>query len=166
MIEIYQTNNTNFGMNGDMTLMPEACVIDAALNGTWEMRLEHPIDEDGRWRYITEGAVIAAPFLTSKKQLYRIYWKHKSMTGISAKARPIFMDAAGEVFLNDVRPTEKNGQNALNAMTAGQTKYKAISNITGVSTAYYVRKNLIEAIQGDLDQAFINRWGGEVYYDN
>ena len=46
MIEIYQTNNTNFGMNGDMTLMPEACVIDAALNGTWEMRLEHPIDED------------------------------------------------------------------------------------------------------------------------
>lgn len=166
MIEIYQTNNTNFGMNGDMTLMPGACVIDAALNGTWEMRLEHTIDEDGRWRYITEGAVIAAPFLTSKKQLYRIYWKHKSMTGISAKARPIFMDAAGEVFLNDVRPTEKNGQNALNAMTAGQTKYKAISNITGVSTAYYVRKNLIEAIQGDLDQAFINRWGGEVYYDN
>ena len=88
------------------------------------------------------------------------------MIGISAKARPIFMDAAGEVFLNDVRPTEKNGQNALNAMTAGQTKYKAISNITGVSTAYYVRKNLIEAIQGNLDQAFINRWGGEVYYDN
>lgn len=166
MIEIYQTNNTNFGMNGDMTLMPEVCVIDAALNETWEMRLEHPIDEDGRWRYITEGAVIAAPFLTSKKQLYRIYWKHKSMIGISAKARPIFMDAAGEVFLNDVRPTEKNGQNALNAMTAGQTKYKAISNITGVSTAYYVRKNLIEAIQGNLDQAFINRWGGEVYYDN
>ncbi len=166
MIEIYNANNTNYEMNGDVTLLPESCVIDAELNGTWEMRLEHPIDEDGRWRYIVEGAVIAAPFLTSKKQLYRIYWKYKGMTGISAKARPIFMDAAGEVFLNDVRPTEKNGQNALNAMTAGQTKYKAISNIAGVSTAYYVRKNLIEAIQSDLDQAFINRWGGEVYYDN
>lgn len=166
MIEIYKPDNTNFDMNGDMTLSPESCVIDAELNGTWEMRLEHPIDEDGRWQYITEGAVVAAPFLTSKKQLYRIYWKHKGITGVSAKARPVFMDAAGEVFLNDVRPTTKNGQDALNIMMAGQTKYKAISNIAEVSTAYYVRKNLIEAIQSNMDQAFINRWGGEVYYDN
>lgn len=166
MIEIYKADNTDFDMNGDITLMPESCVINAELNGTWEMQLEHPIDEDGRWRYIVEGAVIAAPFLTSKKQLYRIYWKHKDASGISAKARPIFMDSAGEVFLNDVRPTTKNGQDALNIMTAGQTKYKAVSNIIGVSTAYYIRKNLIEAIQSDMDQAFINRWGGEVYYDN
>lgn len=166
MIEIYKSNNVNFDMNGDMTLFPESCVIDAELNGTWEMRMEHPIDEDGRWKYITEGAVVAAPFLTSKKQLYRIYWKHKGMTGVSAKARPIFMDASGEVFLNDVRPTTKNGQDALNIMMAGQTKYRALSNITKASTAYYVRKNLIEAIQSDMDQAFINRWGGEVYYDN
>ena len=166
MIEIYNANNMNFDMNGDMALLPESCVVDAELNGTWEMRLEHPIDEDGRWHYIVEGAVIAAPFLTSKKQLYRIYWKHKGMTGVSAKARPIFMDASGEVFLNDVRPTTKNGQDALNIMMAGQTKYKALSNIAKASTAYYVRKNLIEAIQSDMDQSFINRWGGEVYYDN
>lgn len=166
MIEIYNANNTDFDMNGNITLVPQSCIIDAELNGTWEMRLEHPVDEDGRWRYIVEGAVIAAPFLTSKKQLYRIYWKHKGITGISAKARPIFMDAAEEVFLNDVRPTTKNGQDALNIMMEGQTKYKAVSNIIDVSTAYYIRKNLIEAIQSDMDQAFINRWGGEVYYDN
>ena len=166
MFEIYNANNTDFDMNGNITLVPQSCIIDAELNGTWEMRLEHPVDEDGRWRYIVEGAVIAAPFLTSKKQLYRIYWKHKGITGISAKARPIFMDAAGEVFLNDVRPTTKNGQDALNIMTEGQTKYKAVSNIIDVSTSYYIRKNLIEAIQSDADQAFINRWGGEVYYDN
>lgn len=166
MIEIYNVDNMDFCMNGNITLVPESCVIDAELNGTWEMRLEHPIDEDGRWRYVVEGAVIAAPFLTSKKQLYRIYWKRKGITGISAKARPIFMDASGEVFLNDVRPTTKNGQDALNIMTEGQTKYKAVSNIIDVSTSYYIRKNLIEAIQSDADQAFINRWGGEVYYDN
>ena len=166
MIEIYNVDNMDFCINGNITLVPESCVIDAELNGTWEMRLEHPIDEDGRWRYVVEGAVIAAPFLTSKKQLYRIYWKRKGITGISAKARPIFMDASGEVFLNDVRPTTKNGQDALNIMTEGQTKYKAVSNIIDVSTSYYIRKNLIEAIQSDADQAFINRWGGEVYYDN
>ena len=40
------------------------------------------------------------------------------------------------------------------------------SNITKATTAYYIRKNLMEAINGDLDQSFINRWGGEILYDN
>lgn len=166
MIEIYNADNTIFKNNGDMTLFPELCNIAAELNGSWEMQMEHPIDEEERWKYIKEGAVIAAPFLMSKKQLFRIYWKKKGNTGISAKARPVFFDAAGEVFLNDVRPTSKNGQEALDVMTSGQTKYKAISNIAKESTAYYIRKNLIEALQSDNDQSFINRWGGEVFYDN
>lgn len=166
MIEIYNADNTIFENNGDMTLFPESCNVEAGLNGSWEMQMEHPIDEEERWKYIKEGAVIAAPFLMSKKQLFRIYWKKKGNTGISAKARPVFFDAAGEVFLNDVRPTSKNGQEALDVMTSGQTKYKAISNIAKESTAYYIRKNLIEALQSDNDQSFINRWGGEVFYDN
>lgn len=166
MIEIYNADNTIFENNGDMTLFPELCNVEAGLNGSWEMQMEHPIDEEERWKYIKEGAVIAAPFLMSKKQLFRIYWKKKGNTGISAKARPVFLDAAGEVFLNDVRPTSKNGQEALDVMTSGQTKYKAISNIAKESTAYYIRKNLIEALQSDNDQSFINRWGGEVFYDN
>lgn len=166
MIEIYNADNTIFENNGDMTLFPELCNVEAGLNGAWEMQMEHPIDEEERWKYIKEGAVIAAPFLMSKKQLFRIYWKKKGNTGISAKARPVFFDAAGEVFLNDVRPTSKNGQEALDVMTSGQTKYKAISNIAKESTAYYIRKNLIEALQSDNDQSFINRWGGEVFYDN
>lgn len=166
MIEIYNADNTIFENNGDMTLFPELCNVEAGLNGSWEMQMEHPIDEEERWKYIKEGAVIAAPFLMSKKQLFRIYWKKKGNTGISAKARPVFFDAAGEVFLNDVRPTSKNGQEALDVMTSGQTKYKAISNIAKESTAYYIRKNLIEALQSDNDQSFINRWGGEVFYDN
>ena len=51
-------------------------------------------------------------------------------------------------------------------MTAPNSKYTATSNITKASTAYYQNKNLIEAICGDDDNAFLNRWGGEVVYDN
>lgn len=51
-------------------------------------------------------------------------------------------------------------------MTVPNSKYTAVSNITKTSTAYYQNKNLIEAICGDDDNAFLKRWGGEVVYDN
>lgn len=166
MIEIYKAFNEKFENNGDMTMMPESCHINAKLNGTWEMDMDHPIDDEGRWKYIMEGAIIAAPFSSSKKQLFRIYWKNKGEQSVLVKARPIFMDSADEVYLKDVRPTEKNGHDALQIMLAGQSKYTASSNITKQTTAYYVGKNLIEALQGSGDESFVNRWGGEVYYDN
>ena len=51
-------------------------------------------------------------------------------------------------------------------MTAPNSKYTGQSNITKVSTAYYQFKNLIEAINRDDDNSFINRWGGEIMFDN
>ena len=166
MIEIFSRGNENFQNNGDITLKPSTCKVTAELNGVWELNIEHPIDDDGRWKNIIEGAVVAAPFMRSKKQLFRIYTKHKGTFFVTAKARPIFMDAAGEVFLMDARPTDKSGADAAKILTSGQSKYNIESNITKHGTAYYVRKNLIEAMQGNEDQAFINRWGGEVFYDN
>ena len=166
MIEIYNAFNETYERNGDMTLMPESCIVQAKLNGTWLLEIEHNLDEEERWKYIKEGAVIAAPFLAYEHQLFRIYWKQKSGNKVYAKARPIFLDSADEVYLKDIRPTDKNGQEALQIMLQGQTKYSASSNITNYATAYYVGKNLIEAIQGSGNEAFINRWGGEVFYNN
>lgn len=37
----------------------------------------------------------------------------------------------------DVRPTNKNGQQALDIMTAPNKKYSAKSNIADINTAYY-----------------------------
>ena len=76
------------------------------------------------------------------------------------------MDALGECFLLDVRPTEKTGQEALNIMLEGFPKYQAESDIQKVETAYYINKNLIEAVNGEEENSFVNRWGGEILYDN
>lgn len=76
------------------------------------------------------------------------------------------MDAMGDCFLVDVRPTNKTGQQALDIMTAPNGKYSGESNISTVNTAYYQDKNLIEAINGDDENSFINRWGGEIEFDN
>ena len=47
-------------------------------------------------------------------------------------------------------------------MTAQNKKYSGKSNIKIISTAYYQTKNLIEAICGEEENSFLNRWGGEV----
>ncbi len=164
MIEVYVKGNEDYGSNGDMTLTPTTCEAELTVEGVAELTLEHPIDDLGRWEYLVNDNVIAAPTPYSKKQLFRIYDYTKTETEVTAYARHIFYDSAGEMLV-DVRPTDKTGQEALDIILSG-TKYKAKTNIKTRSTAYYIRKNIMEAIGGDGENSFINRWGGERMYDN
>lgn len=164
MIEVYVKGNEDYGSNGDMTLTPTTCEVEFTVEGVAELTLEHPIDDLGRWEYLVNDNVIAAPTPYSKKQLFRIYDYTKTETEVTAYARHIFYDSAGEMLV-DVRPTDKTGQEALDIILSG-TKYKAKTNIKTRSTAYYIRKNIMEAIGGDGENSFINRWGGERMYDN
>ena len=165
MIQVYSPGNTDFEHNGDMTLFPTEAIVHPILNGEWEVNLEHPIDQEGRWKYIVEEAVVKMPSFNGN-QLFRVKKKEKNDSRVTAELQPIFMDAKDDCFLLDVRPTDKTGQQALDIMTAPNKKYKASSNISLVSTAYYQTKNLIEALNGDDENSFINRWGGEIIFDN
>ena len=164
MIEVYVKGNEDYGSNGDMTLTPTTCEVELTVEGVAELTLEHPIDDLGRWEYLVTDNVIAAPTPYSKKQLFRIYDYTKTETEVTAYARHVFYDSAGEMLV-DVRPTDKTGQEALDIILNG-TKYKAKTNIKTRSTAYYIRKNIMEAIGGGDENSFINRWGGERMYDN
>lgn len=163
MIQLYKSTNTDYEMNGDYTLSPLSCEFECNLNGTWILNIENPIDQS--LDDFTIGAVISAPTPYGDKQLFRIYDVTKDDNGISASAFPIFLDARNDCFLWDVRPSNVTGQTALNQMITNK-KYSASSNIAKTSTAYYVQKNLIEALNGDDDNAFLKRWGGEVAYNN
>lgn len=165
MIQIYKPDNTDYEHNGDMVLFPEEATIHVVLNGEWTATLTHPIDPEGRWRYIIDNAVVKMPSFNGE-QLFRLKNKEKSDAGVSAELTPVFLDAKDDCFLVDVRPTGKTGQEALDIMTEANKKYCATSDITKTSTAYYQTKNLIEAINGEDDNSFVNRWGGEIIYDN
>lgn len=164
MIEIYEKSNVNYDSNGDMTLFPTSCELEAVLNGEWELELDHPIDDEGRWRYIIPDAVVCCPTFVSDRQLFRIYETIKNGDSISAHARPIFYDCCNTLLI-DTRPTDKSGQEALNIILSG-TLFSGSSDITNHSTAYYVRTNIMSAIAGDDENSFLNRWGGEVLFDN
>ena len=165
MIQIYSPDNRNYEKNGDMTLFPTLAIVHPILNDAWEATLEHPIDDDGRWKYLEEKAVVKMPSFNGD-QLFRIQNIIKTDSGVTCTMEPVFYDSIGDCILEDVRPTGKNGQQALDIMTAPNTKYKGKSNITKAATAYYQYKNLMEAINGDIDNSFVKRWGGEILYDN
>lgn len=163
MIQIYIPGNEEFEKNGNGVLQPESCLLEMNVSGAWELTLDNPLDQNVNM--IVENAIVKCDTSVGKDQLFRIYDRNKGDTGVTAKARPVFFDAARDVMLMDIRPTEKNGQQALDIMTQG-TRYTAESNIDKLATAYYIRKNLMEAISGSHDQSFANRWGGEPLYDN
>ena len=160
MIEIYLKTNTNYEMNGDMLLTPISCHYKKS---EYLVTLEHPIDSFGRWKYIDYENVIASEE-DGKKKFYRIFNVVKSLYSITAYARPLFFDLIDNVLL-DVRPTLKNGEEALNIILEG-TGFTGHSNISTANTSYYVRKNIVEAILGNDENSFLNRWGGEVLLDN
>lgn len=160
MIEIYLKSNTNYEMNGDITLKPISCIYNSADRIE---TLEHAIDDLGRWKFITYDNVLSIT-RNGKKKLYRIFNVVKSLYSVTAYARPLAFDLIDSVLL-DVRPTGKNAQEALDIILNG-TPFKGHSNISGVNTSYYVRKNIIDALIGDDENSFINRWGGEPYFEN
>jgi phage minor structural protein len=146
-------------MNGDITLTPISCTYKASEH---LVTLEHPIDDIGRWKYVDYENVISVE--DEKKKLYRIFNVVKSLYSITAYARPLFFDLIDNILL-DVRPTLKNGEEALNIILEG-TGFNGHSNISTINTSYYVRKNIVEAILGNDENSFLNRWGGEVLLDN
>lgn len=165
MIQIYNPNNTDYTQNGDLVLTPSSASVHVILNGAWEAELVHPIDPEGRWKSITEESVIKMPSFNGD-QLFRIKAVEKQDSGVTATMEPIFYDSMNDCFLEDIRPNGDNGQTALTKMLSPNNKYSASSNITKTATAYYQYVNFLEALNGDLDQSFIKRWGGEILFDN
>ena len=165
MIQCYEKDNANYDANGDITLLPTQCELSTEINGTWELTMSHPLDPDGRWKYLSEESVISAPTFQSDHQLFRVDKCIKTDSSVELTAYPIFFDSADDCFLMDTRPTNQNGQNALNIMTQGG-KYSGESDITTGGTAYFVRRNLMDAINGEDSPTFIQTWGGEILYDN
>lgn len=166
MIQLYKSDNTNYDYNGNFIIHPESCDLEAELNGTWTLTIVYPrLDNDEVFNEIKADAVIKADTWLDEAQLFRIYSIDKTDEDVTAYARPIFFDAKNETMLLDVRPTNCTGQVALNKMCAG-TRYSGESDIKDISTTYYVRKNLIEAISSSDENSFLSRWRGEILYDN
>ncbi|MGL5257564.1 MAG: phage tail spike protein, partial [Proteocatella sp.] len=152
--------------NGDIKLQPTLGKLKLELNsGINEIEFEIPYDKEKKWTKVDEWGIIKCKvFYTKNKQLYRIYSTHKGMFGLQCKARHIFFDLIKHT-IEDNRAVNATGQSALNKILEG-TKYKGHSDIQTLNTAYFVKMNAIAALNGEEENSFRNRWGGEMLYDN
>lgn len=163
--EYYKNSNKNYINNGDIRISMITGTLTFEINSTNEVDIDISYDKYGLWKKIERFGVIKVkvPY-TKNKQLYRIYDLEKDMLSYKIKARHIFFDLVNSILL-DNRPTNCNCQSALSNILA-RTGFTAESNITLTNTSYYINKNCIQAICGDIDQSILNRWGGEILQDN
>lgn len=163
MISIYSTGNEDFNKNGNCTLFPTSCLAHFEINGEWTVTMVHPLDE--RSDFIEKDAILKVP-TPYGDLLYQIKKYDKSDYDVQVTAYPIFLRAKGLApFLWDKRAVNCTGQDALDIIL-GDSVYQGESNITMTSTAYFEQMNVIQAINGDTDNSFINRWGGEIAWLN
>ena len=137
----------------------------AILNGAWEAEITHTIDAEGRWKYITEEAVIKMPSFNGD-QLFRVKTAQKQDSGVTRDDGADFLRLYGRLlaFRRSPDRKERAGRAGYHACTEQQVlrsfKYHP------AATAYYQNMNFMQALNGDIDQSFINRWGGEIMFDN
>ena len=164
MIQLYKKGNNNFSNNGDLVIQTISNKGKFVINDEITYEFECFYDEEGRWKQIAIDDIITAPTPWSSKQPYRIYNIVKDMDSMTLYTRHIFFDLNNYVLM-DTRPTNLTCKQALNYILQ-DTPYTGESNITAANTSYFVRKNIIEAINGNDENSIINRWGGEILPDN
>lgn len=168
MINLYDSKCTDFNNNGIASLIDtNKCEVTEELNGEFTIEFEYPRNSKYADK-IDNDMIIKVDTGGTDRQLFRIKGYEKDLTTIKATPQHISYDLIDNA-LDDVYPQNLDGNVAINWIldhTQYNHKFTGFSDITKQGTARYVRKNVIEAIIGDLDNSFINVWGGEIERNN
>lgn len=139
------------------------CVPDEDLStGNYIVDLTFLID-DNIQDLLQEEAILKV-LLDYGNEIFRISKVTVGTRYIDVVARQITIADSLTLWLEDVRPTNLNGQAAVSWMldkAEGKKEIRIVSDIDTIATAYYQRMSLYKALH-DNDNSFLKRWGGEV----
>lgn len=158
MIKRFMPTETTYNHNKYILKPIKAKVIEEA-NSLFELEAEMQ-----RSTELYKRDIITAP-TPRGEQPFRVYRIVKTLYGKKVYARHIFYDLIN-AYLQDVRPTNTTLYGALQSIftAVGWSGWTYISDIADLRTAYYVRKNPVEAIIG-ADNSILNVWGGNLIRD-
>ncbi|WP_252242054.1 phage tail spike protein [Clostridium sp. ZBS18] len=166
MIQLYTNNKQDITKNG-IILNPIDGKISNKLNGENELEMDILLDKEGLYKNITRGCIITAPTPDFEEpQAYRIYDTVKNMNynTLTIYARHIFFDLNKKIIFN--KNVQGNGQQVLPKILEDTTKFNghSASNITDIRQ--YKMRNIINVINGNEEDSFLNIWGGEIECNN
>lgn len=171
MIILYdkECNKASDFLNNGIGILRDVFNIqtEEELNGGFTTSFEYPLQ--GKYiNYIENENIIKVDTGTDEKQLFRIKNTSRGLNSIKVFAEHITYDLLDNL-LEDTFPQNLSGGEAIDwilSHTQYPHNFVGLSNITKSNSARYVRKNPITAIIGDIDNSFVNIWGGELERDN
>ena len=167
MITIHEKNSTTFDTLGLGVLLPSLCTVKEELNGLYELELEHPYDEWGKWEDIEKERILVAS-TPRGKQPFRIYHIKPDMNGIQVNARHIFYDLLDNLCLNiSVSGTAQTVINSIKNAFAYSMPFAFTTNMSGTGSVSASKVNPIAALLSDDEDAssFVKAFGGEILRD-
>lgn len=105
----------------------------------------------------------------NRYQVFKAYSIERTPTQITCSCAPIFADCASTMVTVN-HPTNKTAGEALKLLFT-DSKYSIDAKYNGSgtepkNTAYWEWKTTLEALNGNDENSFVNRWGGEFFFDN
>ena len=61
MIHVYSTDNTNYDREGNAVIIPLNGKVKKVAAGAYDLNFTAAIDDEGKWRYLGNEAVVKAP---------------------------------------------------------------------------------------------------------
>ena len=175
MIQYYIPGNYNFekGKNGDYALtVLEGTFHSGQINELPYIEFEIPIDRYGLWQNVVRDGVVRSPIDYADGEDWFRVWatdKTSSDNSILVTARHIAYDLTSTVakdYSNDdiciVATGNIDAKGALNKLFAN-TKFTPHTDIVKYDSVRWDHKYILEALLGDDENSFINRWGGELF---
>ncbi len=167
MITIHEKNSIEFDTLGLGALLPSLCTVTEELNGLYELELQHPYDEWGKWEKLEKERIIFAS-TPSGKQPFRIYYVNPSLDGIKVNARHIFYDLLDNLCLSlNVSSSPQAVLDAIKASLAYEVPFSFTTDMMGVGTVTASKVNPITALLSSDEDAysFVRGFGGEILRD-
>lgn len=157
-------------------IFPTKCEITMKLNDAWSLSLEVPFDKNLN-DYIVEEGIIGITIRDSltkaiginNEQTFRIEKVQRTQYLITVDAYQTFLDCEQFMISEHLHIVDKPTNFAIGQLLAradGTFAYNVDLNQMSNATAYWEWKNIMECINGDEDNSFLNRWGGEFLLDN
>jgi len=163
MISVYDSKCTGLGFNNNGLVILKDCIsalVPEQLNGTYELELEHPLDIEGRWKYLVEDNIIRAD-----GQLFRIYHKVTTLTSRTINARHIFYDQIDNYVEGaTITGTANDAMAYISTHKQYADEFTLSSDLVDSNKLILPSANPVELIMGT--EGLITTLGGELMRDN